>query len=163
MNILCNGQLCIEANGYITGKKCGTFAYLQAPTITEIVNAGTYYPIAGVFVNAPMKDFEADVTIPALRYIGTKKQYFLIQGQGAASSDKATNTITVGSKINGVLQTPGLIGTLVKNVNELYALGAFVVAELERGDEVQIVCTASVDGSKLTFDKVKLLITEFFD
>lgn len=163
MNILCNGELCVEANGYITGKKCGTFAYLQAPTVTTITTAGTYYPIAGVFVNAPMKDFEVDAAISALRYIGTKKQYFLIHGQGSASSDKATNTITVGSKINGVLQTPGIISTLVKNVNELYSLGAFVVAELEKGDEVQIVVTASVDGAKLTFDKVKLLISEFFD
>jgi hypothetical protein len=34
---------------------------------------------------------------------------------------------------------------------------------LEKGDEVQIVVTASVDGAKLTFDKVKLLISEFFD
>jgi hypothetical protein len=53
MNILRNGQLDIIANGYITGKRCGVFAYLSVPSTTNIVVAGDWYPISGNFVNAP--------------------------------------------------------------------------------------------------------------
>jgi len=164
MNILRNGQLDIEANGYITGKRCGAFAYLQSPESTVITTPGDFYGIKGVFVNSPINDFEVVVGVDAtIRYLGTKKQYFLVHGQGSAASDKATNTISVGSKVNGVLQEPGLMCTLIKNVNELYSIGAFLVVELERGDELQIVCCASVAGTTLSFERVTLLVTDFFD
>jgi hypothetical protein len=103
------------------------------------------------------------VATPAIKYMGTKKQYFIVAGQGSGSSDKASATVSIGSKVNGVIQTPGIVTTFLKNINELYTLSASLVVELERGDGVQLVVSSDVLNSVLTFHTLTVSIQEFFD
>lgn len=162
MNILRNGQLDIIANGYITGKRCGVFAYLSTPSTTDITNVGEWYPISGSFTNATICDFEL-VATPVIKYVGTKTQHFIIAGQGSGSSNKASATVSIGTKVNGVIQAPGIMTTFLKSINELYTLSASLVVELSRGDEIQLVTASDILNSVLTFHTLTVSIREFFD
>lgn len=154
----------INIPGYISGKKAGVFAYLTEAANTTITTAGTYYPIAGTFTNAPIEDFGAATTYtPGIKYLGTKTQYFEIDWHAAGYGDAAGQTIRMGIKKNGVLCTGSVMGTFLKFLNEEQALSGTCVIELATNDEIQLVITSDSNGDVITLEHFTTTITEFFD
>jgi len=154
----------IEATGYITGKKSGVSAYVSVPAATTVVTAGTYYPIAGTFVNDPIQDFTT-VADPAIKYTGTKTQYFKIHWQASAKCNQTGRTIKVGFKLNGAASpvASSIMSTYLKAANEIQAFSGNAVIELSTDDKIQLVVTSSVNGDQVTFDNFTTTIEEFFD
>ena len=150
------------ATGYISGKKSGVFAYLASPANTTITTAGTYYPIAGTFTNAPIEDFTA-VATPAIRYDGAKTQYFEIDWHASGYGDSNGQTIHIGIKKNGVLCTGGVMGTFLKFLGEEQALSGTCVIELATNETIQLVITSDTNGDVITMEHFTTTITEFFD
>lgn len=156
------GPYNFDSGGYISGKKCGVFAYLDAPADTTITAAGTYYPIQGAFTNDPIEDFTA-VPTPAIRYDGPKTQYFEIDWHAAGYGDANGQTIHIGVKKNGVLCTASVMGTFLKFLGEEQSLSGTCVVELATNDEIQLVVTSDGNGDILTLEQFTTTITEFFD
>lgn len=158
---LCVGNN-INAEGYITGKQVGVFAFLSEPTETDTPDADVMVPVAGTFTNAPIKGFST-VATPAIRYDENKKQWFEIDGHITFSSLLPTTTVCVGVKINGVLDTGSVIHAYAQNLNQLYHVSGTIVLELEKDDEVQLVISSSRANNTLTVDGYTTSISEFFD
>ena len=152
----------VTSTGYISGVKCGAFAYLASAATTTVTSGSTFYPIQGVFVNSPAEQFSGTST-PALQYTGTKTQYFEIDWHSSVKSDHASCTVTFGIKINGILATPSLMSTFLKTQDELFNLSGTVIVELKYYDEVQLVVTCDSSGDVLTINNYVTSINEFFD
>lgn len=154
----------VEAGGFITGKKVGIFAALEAPADTTITVAGTYYPINGTFSNDPLKGFGAATThTPGIKYEEKLTQHFEIDWHATLTADAATTTVHFGIKKNGTLIDSSLMAQMCKNAGQEYALSGTNVIELEENDEIQLVVTSDGSGDVITVDHYTTTITEFFD
>jgi len=154
----------ISTDGYITGKKVGVFAALNASADTTVTTAGTYYPIAGTFTNDPFEDFgAATVHTPGIKYEGTLTQYFEIDWHATLSANGNNKTVICAVEKNGVVVTSSQMGKFCKTSGELYNASGTCVIELAEDDEIQLVVTSSGNGDIITFANYTTSITEFFD
>jgi len=154
----------INATGFITGVKAGVFAYVSVEGDTTVTTAGTYYPVEGTFVNAPVQLFGFATTYtPGIKYTGTKTLYFKIDWHVTASADDNGRTPKYGVKLNGDLVTSSVMGDYAKTATESINISGTTVVELAEGDELQIVLTSSSDGDVITTHHFQTTISEFFD
>lgn len=140
----------------------GVFAALMAADTTTIGTSGTYVPIEGSFSNTPIDNFELSET-PAIKYIGKKTCYFEIDWQTGVSSDSATTVVHCGIKLNGVLVTESVMGTLLKTKDEPQAFSGTVIIELKENDEIQLVTTSDNTGGVLTYHHYTTSIRPFYE
>jgi len=151
----------ITADGYISSKKSGVFAFLTAQTNTTCTLADTWYSIAGSFTNLPIEDFVFDTD--HIKYIGKKTQFFEIDWQTSMSGDANGITPHVAISINGTPITGSIMGQFLKTSGEAYAMAGTCIVELSTDDEVQIVVKADGVGDVISFYHFTTSISEFFD
>ena len=154
----------IETGGYITGQKCGVFAFLSAEGATTCTAAATYYPILGTFTNSPIEQFGAATTYtPGIKYTGTKTQYFEIDWHGTLKGNSNTITAHIGIKKNNTIISASVIGQFLKNLDQPYSISGTLVVELAENDEIQLVISTDGAGDIITFIHFTTSISEFFD
>lgn len=151
----------LETSGYVSWKKSGVYAYLETETETETTSAGTYYPIAGTFINAPIKNFTA-VATPGIRYDGAVAQWFEIDWHGTFEIDVASKTVTCGIAINETLNEASVHSMFCRYANDSVHLSGTLVVELSQNDEVQLVVSSNADGLLVSFDTFNVSIRPFF-
>jgi len=85
----------------ISVEKSSASGYLTTPTETTTTVAGTYYPIAGTFVNTILDNFE--VGVDKLIYKGTETRQFKALLNVSVSSDisNTDTTVTITKKRSG--------------------------------------------------------------
>ena len=151
-----------RTTGYLSSKKCGTFAYISVADDTTCTVQNTYYPIAGTFTNSPMEDFSV-VADPAIKYEGTLTQYFQINWSATFASDNNSNTISIGAKKGTNLITSSVMSMYCKTNGELYSLSGVFVVELAEHDTIQLVIASNVAGASISVTHFTTSIREFFD
>lgn len=156
----------LTTTGYINWKKSGVYAYLGTETHTTTTTAGTYYPVAGTFINAPIENFTA-VDTPGIRYDGTPSQYFEIDWHCTFEVDTASKTVTVGVAINETVIVASTQSMYCRYANDsahssVHLSGTYVV-ELATNDEVQLVVASDYDGLTVSFDTFNVSIRPFFN
>lgn len=149
-------EACLEA-------KAGVSAYLPSSTATTITIGGTYYPINGTFTNNPIENFATGTTYtPSIKYTGEATKYFKIDWHASLKGNSDSITASVGVKLNNVLASSSVMGTLIKTTGEPQALSGTCVLELDTNDEVQLVVTAG-NGDIITFEYFTTTIKPFFE
>jgi len=150
-------EACLEA-------KAGVLAYLSSSTATTITTGDTYYPISGTFTNNPIENFAAGTTYtPSIKYTGEATRYFKIDWHASLKGNSDSITTSVGVKLNNVLVSSSVMGTLIKTTGEPQSLSGTCVLELDTNDEVQLVVTANDDGDVITFEYFTTTIKPFFE
>ena len=154
----------IEACGFVSGKKVGVFAALDAPANTTITTAGTYYAIAGTFTNSPVEGFGVATTYtPGIKYAETLTQHFEIDWHATVEADQVNTDVTVGIKKNGTIVSSSVMKMRCFSASAPYTLSGTCVVELAQNDEIQLVVTSDGNGDVITFDNFTTTINEFFD
>lgn len=151
-------------NGYLTGLKCGVYAYLSAPADTTVTTSGTYDTINGSFTNSPMENFSLVLSpIIGIRYDGTLTQHFEIDWYSTLTS--STNNCIVSCAIwkNGDLISGSIMSQTIKLAGSLYTISGTCVVELAQNDVISLVVTSDHDEEVVTFNKYTTTIREFFD
>jgi hypothetical protein len=159
-DIIINGG--VDALGYITGKKCGVFAYLSSASSTTITTAGTYEYIRGNFVNSPIECFSL-IGDPAIKYDGEITQFFEMDWHASVSANVAGTEVSIGIKKNDILVTSSIMTHFLKNINEVYTMSGTTVVELAPNDRIQLVVTSDGNSDVITFEHYTTTINEFFD
>ncbi len=139
----------------------GVFAYLNETSITSCSVVDTWYPIGGVFINSPIKQWYVNVSIPAIVYSG-QQRYFQVDGFASVSSSINGNTIHVSVKHNGIVEEQGSTGTYIKYGGEAITLGGEGVFLIAPGDTIQLVVKCD-KVSDLSFMHFTTTIKPFYE
>lgn len=143
--------------------KAGAFAYLDTITTTTITTANVYQAVNGTFVNGVLEGFEISVNDSSIVYTGETTARFEIIIACEVEGDSNGMVVSIGIKINGVLQAESGMSTFLKTLNEPQFIGNVGVPLLETGDSIQLVCTADGNGDVIKFDKFHTTIKRFFN
>jgi len=159
-NLHINGN--ITADGFISGKKAGVFAYLDNPEVTYINKSEIYYAINGSFINNPIFCFDVKA-IPAIKYNCTTPQYFEVDWHATLSADKANTNIYIGIKRNGVFINKSEMKSRFFNADEPYSFSGTTVVYLDYNDTVQLVVSSDDADENVLFQTFTTSISEFYD
>ena len=142
----------------------GTYAYLTTVDTTVVTTAGTYYPIEGVFSNAPAELF-TPVSSPraGLRYDGVETLHFEIDWHASARGDANGITAHIGAGVDGVVPCPcSIMGTFLKTANEAQALSGTCVIELAQNEVITLLVTADTNLDEIAMVHFTVSIRRFF-
>jgi len=153
-----NGNMDVE--GYLTGRKCGTYAFLSERDTTEIVKADSLHFVQGVFINSPIEDFK--IANFQLVYSGIKTQFFEIIMFATLSSSVNNTEVHITIVNDDSTYTPQRQGNFLKNANQPYQIGGNLVLELMQNDTIRIKAEAD-NICDLDFRHFTTSIKEFFD
>ena len=148
------------AEGYVTGKKSGTYAYLVTNDTTEIVTADSLHFIQGVFANSPVEDFE--ISEGNLVFTGTDTAYYEILYFANLSSSIANTTPEIAVVNDDSIYTPQSMGNFLKNADQTYLIAGNLVLELAYADTIRLEIEAD-KTCELDFKHFTTSIKEFFD
>ena len=139
----------------------GVFAALDSPTDTAIAEVGTYYPIEGVFLNAPVAAFVV-VDDPGLQYVNRSPRWFEIDWHATVSASKNAVCVHVGIKRNCQVDGRSVMGVRLTLLNQPSVISGTSVMHIRHGDTIQLVVTADQD-CVVTFHHYTTTIREFYD
>lgn len=155
----------IDSTGYITGKKCGVFAYLQDKEDTFIDIPGQWYYIRGIFVNNPIEDFQFYMTLagqPAIMYVGDMPMYFQIDWHGSGYAAAGNTNVSIAIFINGQIQQHSIMTSFSKFRDQTNVMSGTDVVLLSTGDYVQLFITAD-QRTDITVINFTTTIRQFYD
>lgn len=147
-------------DNYISGKKSGVYAYLATGTATTIASGsyGTWYPIAGPFVNNPFEDFT--IAADQIAFDGTRGFWFEIDWHASVDMDAGNNIIQIGISKNGTVLQSSVMRTYVATLT--LQMSGTVVTWLDPADTIQLVMSAQDDGEDINVLNFTTTIHPFF-
>lgn len=141
----------------------GVFAYLLEPEVTNIINAGTYQYINGVFVNPVSESFTAVADPePLIRYDGEDTYYFEINWHATVIANINSTTVSVAISQAGPVVAGSVMSAFCKTANEAYTISGTCVVSLDELDTIQLVVTSDGTGDQITFSNFTTTIRRFF-
>lgn len=149
------------SNIFYNRANCRGRLRLEAEAITSIVNADTYYKIAGTFLDGESRLFE--VSENKLTWHGPDNAVFLFNGVSDAQVDKAC-TITYGLFRNGALLEDATGGTAESPHTfpasaRISTLAITDIVKLQKNDELEVYAKSSAINTNLD---VKTLVLTFW-
>lgn len=140
----------------------GVFSYLiGGAAATTLTTAGTFYPIAGTFINNPSIGFAA-VADPAIQYTGTQQVWFKIDWHCSFKNDTANSTISVGlGDADGSTYPESVMKIFAKNAGEVYTFSGTAALELITGDKIQLIISSNNSGEVVTVENFTTTIKTF--